>query len=148
MKPLKKIYVVESDPLEVSNMKRLLSGIECEVTSIATTGDARTLLLGSCKEADNSGKPGLILLRNESEHNALRFLQELRDREATSNIPVILITDSIINQSIWGRFSANLYAQIATPVTYVKLNFALAGLGIQFSQGTLFITQKTEPGLG
>src|SRR5688500_15041454 len=112
MKPLKKVYVVESDPFEVSNIKRLLSCIKCEVTNIDTTSEARTLLLDPCKKAGKAGIPGLILLRNESDGSALRLLEELRDSEATSNIPVILITDSIINRSVWDRFSPSLYAQI------------------------------------
>ncbi len=116
MKSTKPILVVEDDQIDAMTVKRALRDIEItnEVVIKENGEDALAYLLNEDEEL-----PSIILLDlNMPRMNGIEFLQQIKQHEKLSTIPVIVLTTSRSEQDKIDSFKLGVAGYMIKSVNY------------------------------
>ncbi|MFN7137853.1 MAG: hypothetical protein ACK4UN_00785 [Limisphaerales bacterium] len=127
MQPLINILLVEPNAFDRDYIIGLLNAHMSQLTSLQSFEEARKLLFKPSPKL-----PDVVLLGDEGlDRGGLKLLREIRAAKNTSQIPVILLTDLLIDRRTWCAFEDDgITFQVVKPVTYTKLTFAFSAAGI------------------
>ncbi|MBF0622127.1 MAG: response regulator [Magnetococcales bacterium] len=126
------ILLVEDDPAAVQIALHAFtkSGVKKEQISVARNGQEALDLLFKT-DASESHKPSLVLLDLKlPKIDGLEVLKEIRETEATKDIPVIILTNSDEERDVTQGYDLGANSYLRKPVDYLQLIELLIQLGL------------------
>lgn len=125
-KQIDSILVAAHEPQEIEELCKVLGRLHCNP---AIVRDGLTLwdLLFNQKIS----RPDLIILDlHLAKINGLALVQRMRTQPSTGGTPVMLMTNSAVEQHLMESFDLGICIAMPKPFTYAKLLYALPILGL------------------
>jgi len=96
---------------------------------------------GTHADRDSEAMPQLVLLDLKlPKVDGLQVLKELREREITKNLPVVVLTSSLEDQDLISSYSLGANSYVRKPVDFVQFVDAVRQLGFYW-----LVLNKTAP---
>jgi two-component system, chemotaxis family, response regulator Rcp1 len=129
-----------------STMEALREGhVECRLTLVRDGQEAMQFLLRETIFAQ-APRPDLILLDMElPKKDGRQVLQEIRAHEDLKQIPVIVLTASLVHRAVLNAQQLHVDAYMTKPVSFAQFVAAVKSLRTSWLVSSLGLEEQTDP---